>query len=307
MPPDRPTEPAEFYPECTFKKTTVETVNDWAFYVYDDPAGEGLVLLDSEVTTSHEYIYGLPTWGGTATASTIYGGGQGKAEWIAATKAFLEGEIDFEDLAPECLGSECASSIDVGPPDPPEEDPPLPPAPGPAPYINMVKVRYRRGIPASWADFDGRHAAWVIAHAAWVIEDPETRGEEPEEPTERTTYECQWDDGNFSVEWLAWEVLKEAFDEATREHAEWVAGGSLGDEPDVPDDPGAAPEPVPTLVATRSWIYAPPDEFSEWFVMELPATPTKPVEILDVNLLVICYRSSSLGQKPTAHGKVHEF
>jgi hypothetical protein len=192
----------------------------------------------------------------------------------------------------------------------------------------VTKARYRMGIPAgarweattaewlAWdaADietrgdeppqttFDAAHAAWVIAHAAWTAADPDERGEEPLEPTPRSTYELQWDEVFFPEEWEAWKALKDAFDAATAAHEIWTeCEEDCGDEPVIPEDPGAEPT-APSLVASRSWVYA-ADEWSGWFEI---AVPTEPGETRVVNMLVICYRSAALGQKPTAHGEVYE-
>ncbi|MEY3898673.1 MAG: hypothetical protein RLZZ214_4195 [Verrucomicrobiota bacterium] len=195
----------------------------------------------------------------------------------------------------------------------------------------VTKARYRVGIPAgarwdattaewlAWdaageedeergeeppkTTLDAAHAAWEIAHAAWTAADPDERGEEPLEPTKRTTYELQWDEVFFPAEWEAWKALKDAFDAATAAHAIWEDADpdDRGDEPIIPDDPGAEPT-APSLVTSRSWVYA-ADEWSGWFEI---AVPEGPGETRVVNLLVICYRSAALGQKPTAHGEVYE-
>jgi len=240
-------------------------------------------------------------------------------------------------------GSDCSSQVEFsyGYEDPPEIPDPAPDPPDPVPELAVVceqvstvtKARYRVGIPAgarwdattaewiAWdaageedeergdeppkTTLDAAHAAWVIAHAAWTAADPDERGEEPLEPTKRTTYELQWDEVFFPAEWEAWRTLKDAFDAATAAHAIWEDADpdDRGDEPVIPDDPGAEPSPAPSLVTSRSWVYGGTAEWSGWFEI---AVPTGPGETRVVNLLVICYRSAALGQKPTAHGEVYE-
>jgi hypothetical protein len=163
-----------------------------------------------------------------------------------------------------------------------------------------------RGDEPPVTTFDVAHAAWVIAHAEWTAADEDERGDEPIEPTRRTTYEWQGDEVFFPTEWSAWRALQDAFDAATAAHEIWEDAEDdeeRGDEPEIPDDPGAEPS-GPTLTASRSWVYDGSDEWSEWFEI---AIPDGPGETRVVNQLVICYRSASLGQKPTAHGEVYEF
>jgi hypothetical protein len=191
----------------------------------------------------------------------------------------------------------------------------------------VTKSRYRMGIPdgarweattAEWlaweeagsvgeeplkTTFDVAHAAWVIAKAEWDAADPETRGEEPLEPTTRSTYELEWDEVFFSEEWEEWKVLKDAFDAATIAYDAWVAAGSEGEAPPIPEEPD--PEPTsPSLVASRSWVYSGAEEWSSWFEI---AIPTVSGETRVVNIMIICYRSASLGQKPTAYGERYKF
>jgi hypothetical protein len=254
---------------------------------------------------------------------------------ITARIALLDGD--------DWPGSACSSEIQYsyGYEDPPEIPDPAPDPPEPVPELAVVceqvsavtKSRYRIGIPAgerwdattaewlAWdaageedeergdeppkTTLDAAHAAWVIAHAAWTAADPDERGEEPLEPTKRTTYELQWDEVFFPAEWEAWKALQDAFDAATAAHEIWEDADpdDRGDEPIIPDDPGAEPSPAPSLVASRSWVYGGADEWSGWFEIAIPEGPG---ETRVVNLLVICYRSASLGQKPTAHGEVYE-
>ena len=168
---------------------------------------------------------------------------------------------------------------------------------------SATKARYRMGIPSAWADFTGRHAAWVISHAAWVAADPETRGDEPVEPIERSYFQAQWDEVFFPTDWEAWKELKDA-------HDVWVACGAedppreggCGDEPEAP---GAEPT-APSLVASRSWTYpggGGSAEYSAWFEIPLPETEG---ETRVVNLLTKCHRNTRLGVKPTSHEEVYE-
>jgi hypothetical protein len=62
---------------------------------------------------------------------------------------------------------------------------------------------------------------------------------------------------------------------------------------------GTAPTPGPTLVAHRSWIWNGTDEWSEWFLLPVPSVIG---ETRVANGLVTCWRSSRIGQKPTAFG-----
>ena len=252
---------------------------------------------------------------------------------IEVRKTMLDGD-DWPDSA-------CSSAVEFtyGYEDPPEIPDPPPDPPDPVPELAIVceqvsavtKARYRLGIPAGerwdattaeWIAWDAAdpetrgdeplettldvaHAAWVIAHAEWTAADPDDRGDEPIEPTKRTTYEVQVDEAFFPAEWTEWRALQDAFDAATAAHEIWEAADpdERGEEPEIPDEPGAEPS-GPTLTDSRSWIYNGTDEWSEWFEI---AVPEEAGETRLVNMLVICYRSASLGQKPTAHGEVYEF
>lgn len=237
-----------------------------------------------------------------------------------------EGISQIEALSfADATGGSCSSEVIFGGMTDCEDiEPPIPT------IATVTKARYRVGIPggdrweattAEWLAWDAAgeedeergpeppkttqdaaHAAWVIAHAAWTAADPDERGEEPLEPTPRSTYELQWDEVFFPEEWEIWKAAKDAFDAATAAHEIWTeCEEDCGDEPVIPDDPGAEPT-APSLVASRSWVYA-AAEWSSWFEI---AVPTQPGETRVVNMLVICYRSAALGQKPTAHGEVYE-
>jgi hypothetical protein len=194
---------------------------------------------------------------------------------------------------------------------------------------SMTKARYRMGIPSSsrwdavtaewiaWDEggregeepektsFDVAHAAWVVAKAAWDVADPETRGPEPIEPTKRTFFQIQWDEVQFPAAWDAWRALKDAFDIATAAHEAWEDEDpeTRGPEPEVPEDPGDAPTPGPTVIASRSWSYAGADDFSPWYELEVMEVEG---ETRVVNVMTKCYQSARLGSLPTAHGEIYE-
>ena len=239
-------------------------------------------------------------------------------------------------------GTECQSGTEYvyGYPDPEldEQGEPIPPDPE-APPVEPVctqissatRARYRMGIPATsrwdavtaaWTawdkedpetrgeeplktTFDEAHAEWVIEKAAWDIADPETRGLEPIEPTKRTFFEIQWDEVFFPAAWDAWKALKDDYDLAVAAHEAWEAADpeTRGPEPTIPEDPGAAPTPAPSLTASRSWSYAGGSDFSAWYEIEIP---TIEGETRIVNVLTKCYRSTRLGSLPTAHGEIYE-
>ena len=171
----------------------------------------------------------------------------------------------------------------------------------------VTKARYRIGIPntAEYAGFDEAHDAWEIAHAEWVAADPETRGPEPIEPEERSYYAAQWDEVFFPKKWEEWKALKDAFDAATEAHEEWEAADpeTRGPEPTIPPDPGAAPTPAPSLIASRLFTYTGGSEFSAWF--EIP-TPETEGETRIVNMMAKHYRSTRFGSLPTSHGEIYE-
>lgn len=171
----------------------------------------------------------------------------------------------------------------------------------------VTKARYRIGIPdtAEYAGFDDAHDAWEIAHAAWVAADPEERGPEPIEPEERSYYAAQWDEVFFPKKWEEWKALKDAFDAATKAHEAWEAAdpGTRGPEPTIPSDPGPAPTPAPSLIASRSFTYTGGAEFSAWFEIPIPEVEG---ETRVVNMMAKHYRSTRLGSLPTAHGEIYE-
>jgi hypothetical protein len=232
----------------------------------------------------------------------------------------------------ETKGTECQSkitNIDFYP-DPPEDPAPEGPIEPICTRISSgTKARYKMGIPATaqwdavtdaWTEwdeggregeepektsFDVAHAAWVIAKAAWDAADPETRGPEPAEPTKRTFFQIQWDEVQFPSAWDAWRALKDAFDIATAAHEVWEAEDpeTRGPEPEVPEDPGDAPTPGPTVIASRSWSYAGGDDFSPWYELEVMEVEG---ETRVVNVMTKCYQSARLGSLPTAHGEIYE-
>jgi len=171
----------------------------------------------------------------------------------------------------------------------------------------VTKARYRIGIPdtAEYAGFDDAHDAWEIAHAAWVVADPEERGPEPIEPEERSYYSAQWDEVFFPKKWEEWKALKDAFDAATEAHEAWEAADpeTRGPEPTIPPDPGAAPTPAPSLIASRSFTYTGGAEFSAWFEIPIPEVEG---ETRIVNMMAKHYRSTRLGSLPTSSGEIYE-
>lgn len=171
----------------------------------------------------------------------------------------------------------------------------------------VTKARYRIGIPdtAEYAGFDDAHDAWEIAHAEWVAADPEERGPEPIEPEERSYYAAQWDEVFFPKKWEEWKALKDAFDAATEAHEEWEAADpeTRGPEPTIPPDPGEAPTPAPSLIASRSFTYTGGAEFSDWFEIPIPEVEG---ETRVVNMMAKHYRSTRLGSLPTSSGEIYE-
>lgn len=123
----------------------------------------------------------------------------------------------------------------------------------------------------------------------------------------RSTYEAQWDEVFFPAEWLDWKALKDAYDQAVAIHDEWEHADpeTRGEEPDVPDDPGAAPTPAPSLVASRSWNWGGSMEspWSGWFDL---TPPEGGGDTRIVNMMVKCYKCARVGVKPTAIGEIHE-
>lgn len=93
----------------------------------------------------------------------------------------------------------------------------------------------------------------------------------PEAP--RSVWEMQWDEMTATTEW--WE---------------WFDGGMVGAEP------GSAP-----VLVEKDWTWGGDMEepWSEWFILPLPEEPG---ECRVMNVLVTCYHSSRLGEKPTACG-----
>jgi len=274
------------------------------------------------ITTTKTVTYSLPVELADLTAE------------IDAVKALL-GTDDWP-------GTECQSGTEYvyGYPDPEldEEGEPIPPDPEAPPaepvctqISSVTRARYRMGIPATsrwdavtaawntWdkADpetrgeaplkttFDEAHAAWVTAKAEWDAANPETRGPEPLEPTKRTLFEIQWDEVFFPAAWDAWRALRTTYEIALAAHEAWEADETdpKPPEPTIPEDPGEAPTPAPTLTASRSWSYAGGADFSPWYEIEIP---TVVGETRIVNTLTKCYRSARLGALPTAHGEIYE-
>lgn len=78
---------------------------------------------------------------------------------------------------------------------------------------------------------------------------------------------------------------------------DWVEDGSVGDPPE---------DSLPTLVESRDWIWGgnAQEPWSEWYSVD---PPDEEGEVRIVNIMVICWKSSRIGQKPTAYGEVYEF
>ena len=228
-------------------------------------------------------------------------------------------EYGYPDPEPE-------PELDPEAPPPPEPDPEAPAEPEPEPVCSQVssatKARYRMGIPAS-GSWDAVTAAWL----AWDKEDPETRGEEPlkttydvahaaweelpedergVEPMKRSYYVVQWDEVFFPEAWEEWKVLHDAYLAAVAAHEAWEADTTIPKppEPEIPDDPGEAPSPAPSLIASRSWTYAGAADFSPWYEL---AVPTSAGESRVVNILFKCYQSIRFGVLPTSFGEIYEF
>lgn len=323
--------PDETYTYSELVFTNVETVVTPYFETVpnpdEDPEDPDDDTIEEQVgsqtdTTTKTVTYSLPVELADLTAE------------IEAVKTML-GTDDWP-------GTECQSGTEYvyGYPDPEldEDGEPIPPDPESPPaepvctqISSATRSRYRMGIPASsrwdavtvtwtaWdkADpetrgeeplkttFDEAHAAWVTAKAEWDAADPETRGPEPIEPTKRTFFEIQWDEVFFPVAWDAWKALKDDYDLAVAAHETWEAADpeTRGPEPTIPEDPGAAPTPEPSLTASRSWSYAGGSDFSAWYEIEIP---TIEGETRIVNTLTKCYRSARLGSLPTSHGEIYE-
>jgi hypothetical protein len=94
----------------------------------------------------------------------------------------------------------------------------------------------------------------------------------PEAP--RSTWEMTWDEIYASDAWWAW------FD-----------GGMDGE----------APDESLALVTARDWTWGGSMEspWSDWYEIPIPETPG---QTRVVNVMVVCWKSTRLGYKPTAHG-----
>lgn len=117
-------------------------------------------------------------------------------------------------------------------------------------------------------------AEWFTAWDAW-----HDGGEVGPEPGTRTTWEMEWDEVFFPKEW-----------------DEWNDGGRVGPEP----------TPGPSLVAERSWEWDgnPANPWSDWYVMA-PAAEAGEKRV--VNVMIVCWKSSMTGVKPTSSGEVYQF
>lgn len=124
----------------------------------------------------------------------------------------------------------------------------------------------------------------------------------------RKRWELQWDEVFFPKEWEEWKALKDAYDAAVANHEAWKEANpaTRGPEPAVPTEPSSEPDLKPSLVNERSWVWngSQTKKYSDWF--EMPA-PSDEGENRIVNMMVICWRSSRIGQKPTTCGEIYEF
>lgn len=323
-PADRPEEPEENYPPCTYKVTLTATTKNWVFNSDGTTDhGEDDVVVTEQIPDPTQDILsffpGVEVTEDTYTEPTTY------SEWVAEVKTTLEDGLNFTDE--DCLEDECQPSFEVTPE--PELEEGETEGFNDLLHLSLTKARYRMGIPASsqwdavtdawtaWDEggqvgeepektsFDVAHAAWVIAKAEWDAEDPDERGPEPAEPTKRTFFQIQWDEVQFPAAWDAWKELQDIFESATKAHEEWEADTTIPKppEPEVPEDPGEAPTPGPTVIASRSWTYEGESDFSSWY--ELAAMEVEG-ETRVVNIMTKCYRSARIGSLPTAHGEIYE-
>ena len=203
--------------------------------------------------------------------TSTYTGGVTFADAVAEMEQLLTDALDWDDedmtKGNECVPSRSDSYIEFTSGSYRPED------------FKMVFTRYRLGVPEGFST----------------------------EAAPRSTYQVQWDEVFFPKAWLDWKSLKDEFDLAEAAHEAWEEEDPefRGDEPDVPDDPGEAPSPAPSLVAAKSWNWGGSmgNPWSDWF--EIPM-PTSLGETRLVNMLVQCFRDSQRGVKPTAHGEVYE-
>lgn len=145
--------------------------------------------------------------------------------------------------------------------------------------FSLIFVRYRIGVPDGFST----------------------------ESAPRSVYEALWDEVFFPKEWDDWKALKDAYDLAVAEHTTWENEDpeTRGDEPEIPDDPGEAPSPAPSLVASRSWSWSGnrDEPWSDWFDMEMPESPG---ETRLVNMMVVSFHDRKRGVKPTTQGEVYQ-
>jgi hypothetical protein len=177
---------------------------------------------------------------------------------------------------------------------------------------DALALRYKVGIPSAWEEANAAWTGWSVAHTAWLAADPETRGEEPIEPTgKRSVFECQWEEGFFPQAWEEWQAAHSIWQ---GDYADWQEAWNdwneedpetRGDEPEPPEEPQKPtdPEDRPSKIAEREWTYGGPgaSPFSDFFIM---AAPDKPGKVRPVNMLIKCYHATAIGVKPTSHGEV---
>lgn len=200
-----------------------------------------------------------------------YTGGVTFADAVSEMETIMEAALDWDDSTMD-KGSDCAptrseyyTEFTAGGNRPND--------------FSLTFVRYRIGVPDEFST----------------------------ETVPRSVFEAQWDEVFFPKDWSEWKTLKDTYQAALAAHVAWEAQDpeTRGEEPDVPDDPGEAPSPAPTLVASRSWTWSGSmeDTWSEWFEISIPQTPG---ETRLVNMMVKCFHDSKRGVKPTAHGEIYE-
>ena len=106
----------------------------------------------------------------------------------------------------------------------------------------------------------------------------------------RSVWDMQWDVGFFTSLWL-----------------DWYEGGQLGDEP----------IPVPHRQEQNDWVWggSMSEPCSDVYLLPLPLDfGFEDVPELDIhwearrlNIMVVCWRSSAIGVKPTAHGMQYDW
>lgn len=303
-------EPEEFYGACTFRIVTTYTIRPH-YFGYDndgvsleDAGAAGTVqewvdsgfVGDPDKSGSgfkHDYVFSpssamaslsilLDTGDGEIVTTTGYTDEVTYADWKTEVEALIATTAVFPLIG--CTGVECVADYYFAPEDADDW------------ALNITNVRFR-----------------------WVLDPQIVYTSDGSDSDSAQDIESFWEGTYFKVIWQnlieptaygAWLILKLAYDAAVLAHAAWVDAGSVGDEPAVPDDPGAAPTPAATLSADQTWEWTgpldPEDEStytSPWF--SLPA-PTENGEGRVVNVRYYCYPSSPYGYKPQTVGEGYE-